>query len=65
MIFTVGEEGKGEEAKLDPPVSRRSLRRRVNPRTTSGGGVWRRRAATISVVQKAFLVIPDCFGAIL
>jgi hypothetical protein len=25
---------------------------------------WRRRAATIQVVQKAFPVIPDCFRAI-
>jgi len=57
--------GRGEEARLDPPVSRCSLRRRVNPRATSGGGAWRRHAATVQVVLKAFPIIPDCFGAIL
>jgi hypothetical protein len=30
-----------------------------------GGGAWRRRAATVPVVLKAFHVILDCFGAIL
>jgi hypothetical protein len=38
------------------------LRQRVG--SASGGGAWRRRAATIPVVQKAFPVIPYCFGAI-
>jgi len=37
----------------------------VNPRAASDGGAWRRRTAAVLVVQKAFPVIPDCFGAIL
>ena len=60
-------QGREEEKRLSQiplfPIS--SLRQRVNPYATSGGGTWRRRSATVPVVQKAFPVILDCFGAIL
>ena len=36
----------------------------MNPRTASGGGTWRRHAATVLVVQKAFPVISYCFGTL-
>jgi len=62
MQVTTGEEGN--KPFQTPLVAWIFLRRRVNPRTASGGGVWRRRVATVPVVQKAFLVIPDYFGAI-
>jgi len=62
MQVTVGEEGK--KSFQTPLVAWIFLRRRVNPRAASGGGAWRRHAATVLVVQKAFPVILDCFGAI-
>ena len=39
--------------------------RRVNPRTANGGGAWRRRVATVFVVQKDSPAIPGVLGAIL
>jgi len=36
----------------------------MNPRAASGGDTWRRHATTFLVVQKAFPIIPGCFGAI-
>jgi len=35
-------------------ISRSCMRRRVNPRTASGGGAWRRRAATDPAVPEVF-----------
>jgi hypothetical protein len=40
---------------------RLSWRQRVNPRTASSGGAWRRRAATVFVVQKDSPAIPGVF----
>jgi len=37
----------------------------VGSRAASGGGVWRRRAATVPVVQTAFPAIPGILGVIL
>jgi len=37
----------------------------VGSRAASGGGAWRRRAATVPVVQTAFPAIPGILRAIL
>jgi len=65
MEPTTGREEKRGGNRYRPPCLRGFLRRRMNPRVASGGGAWRRHAATVPVVLKAFHVITDCFGAIL
>jgi len=64
VAVTVGEE-EGRSRFGSPLLPVFFLRRHVNPRAASDGGAWRRRTAAVLVVQKAFPVIPDCFGAIL
>jgi len=48
----------------DPLLAWVFLRQRRNPRSASGWGAWRRRITMFMQLQKAFLVIPDCFEAI-
>ncbi|KAL9405712.1 hypothetical protein Peur_002684 [Populus x canadensis] len=64
MASSPVQKGRGEEANIDCLVSRLLSRQRMNPHAVSGWGAWRRRVATVPVVQKAFPVIPYCFWAI-
>jgi len=50
LQVTPARTGRGEEAVADPCFFRRFVRQRVNPRAASGGGAWRRRAATVPAV---------------
>jgi hypothetical protein len=45
--------GRREEVVLDPLLAWIFLRRRVNPRAASGGGMWRRRATMFLQPQRA------------
>jgi hypothetical protein len=63
-ILTAGREGKRRRSSARPARFPGFLQRRVNPRTASGGGVWRRCAATVHTGPKGFPAMLWIFGGL-